>query len=85
MIAAPEPTVAVSGLTIQFAGKAVLEEVNLALRRGQLTVIVGPSGSGKTTLLRSINRLNECFPYCRTEGSVRLQLDGRNGNIMKIS
>jgi len=81
MIAPPEPTVAVSGLTIHFAGKAVLEEVNLTLRRGQLTVIVGPSGSGKTTLLRSINRLNECFPYCRTEGIVRLQLDGRNGNI----
>jgi ABC-type lipoprotein export system ATPase subunit len=48
---------------------------------GQITVIVGPSGSGKTTLLRTINRLNECFPDCRTEGAARLRLDGRCGDI----
>ena len=34
---------------------------------------VGRSGSGKTTLLRALNRLNECFPGCRTQGQVLLQ------------
>jgi phosphate transport system ATP-binding protein len=81
MTAKAEPTVAVSGLNVHFSGKSVLEEVTFSLWPGQITVIVGPSGSGKTTLLRSINRLNECFPACRTEGAVRLRLDGRSGDI----
>lgn len=81
MTAQTEPTVAISGLNVHFAGKTVLNDVTLSLRSGEITVIVGPSGSGKTTLLRSLNRLNECFPDCRTEGAVRLRLDGRQGNI----
>lgn len=76
-----EPTVAISALNVDFAGKTVLRDVTLSLWPGEITVIVGPSGSGKTTLLRSLNRLNECFPDCRTEGTVRLRLDGRQGNI----
>lgn len=81
MTAKTEPTIGISGLNVHFAGKAVLEDVSLALGPRQITVIVGPSGSGKTTLLRSLNRLNECFPDCRTEGPVRLRLDGRSGDI----
>jgi len=81
MIDPADPIVAVTGLMVRFSGKPVLDEVNLSLWAGQITVIVGPSGSGKTTLLRSINRLNECFPDCRTEGSIRLRLDGRCGDI----
>lgn len=81
MTAQTEPTVAISGLNVHFAGKTVLNDVTLSLWPGEITVIVGPSGSGKTTLLRSLNRLNECFPDCFTEGAVRLQCDGRQGNI----
>ncbi len=81
MILKPEATVEVSGLNVHFSGKTVLEEISLSLWPGEITVIVGPSGSGKTTLLRSLNRLNECFPDCHTEGSVRLWLDGRSGDI----
>ena len=76
-----EPTIAVSGLNVHFSGKVVLAEVTFCLWPGQITVIVGPSGSGKTTLLRSLNRLNECFPDCRTEGTVHLRIDGRGGDI----
>jgi phosphate transport system ATP-binding protein len=81
MIGSVEPIVAISNLRVHFSGKTVLDNVNLSLRSGQITVIVGPSGSGKTTLLRTINRLNESFPDCRTEGTILLRLDGRNGDI----
>jgi phosphate transport system ATP-binding protein len=81
MVESVEPSVAIVGLRVHFSGKTVLDNVNLSLRSGEITVIVGPSGSGKTTLLRSINRLNECFPDCRTEGTVRLRLDSRSGDI----
>jgi phosphate transport system ATP-binding protein len=77
------PIVEVSDLTVSFSGKPVLDAVSLSLWTGQITVLVGASGSGKTTLLRAINRLNECFPHCRTEGAVRLRIEGQSGDIYK--
>jgi osmoprotectant transport system ATP-binding protein len=40
-------------------GTLALEELNLELRAGEITVFVGPSGCGKTTSLRMINRMIE--------------------------
>lgn len=37
----------------------VLPEINLAIDRGQVAVVVGPSGSGKSTMLRCINVLEQ--------------------------
>jgi phospholipid/cholesterol/gamma-HCH transport system ATP-binding protein len=41
-----------SGLYFQRQGRAIFRDVNIAIPRGKVTVIMGPSGSGKTTLLR---------------------------------
>jgi len=35
----------------------VLNEINLAVKAGEVLVVCGPSGSGKSTLIRCINRL----------------------------
>jgi phosphate transport system ATP-binding protein len=75
--------IAIRDLSVRFSEKTVLKEINLVTRPGQITVIVGPSGSGKSTLLRAVNRLNEFFPNCRTEGAVQLNLDGRFGDVYK--
>ncbi len=40
-----------------FAGAHILKGVSLALRQGEIKVLIGPSGSGKSTLLQSINCL----------------------------
>jgi osmoprotectant transport system ATP-binding protein len=40
-------------------GATLLHDLNLAVRRGQLLVLLGRSGSGKTTTLKLINRLLE--------------------------
>jgi phospholipid/cholesterol/gamma-HCH transport system ATP-binding protein len=41
-------------LTTRFGERTVLDGVDLAIRRGEVFVIMGPSGCGKTTLLRNL-------------------------------
>lgn len=64
----------VEHLSVGFGPRPVLQDIDLTLEKGKLYVLVGRSGAGKTTFLRSFNRLNECFPGCRTQGSLRLNL-----------
>ena len=42
---------------VQPSGVRVLDDLTLAIRRGEVIALVGRSGAGKTTLLRLINRL----------------------------
>jgi iron-chelate-transporting ATPase len=46
-----------TGVTVAYEGVDVVHEASLALRPGEVTVLVGPNGSGKSTLLRTIARL----------------------------
>lgn len=46
-------------ITKKFAGKTVVDSVDLDVSAGSVTVILGPSGSGKSTLLRCINHLEK--------------------------
>lgn len=39
--------------SVHLGGRAVFEELNLALEAGEIVSILGPSGCGKTTLLRA--------------------------------
>ena len=41
-------------LTAGYPGRAVLENVTLALRPGRVLVLLGPNGCGKSTLLRTL-------------------------------
>ncbi len=54
-----DPMVEVKNLKKYFPGVDALEDVNLAVEKGSVVVIIGPSGSGKSTLLRCINQLEE--------------------------
>ena len=44
------------GATCRYGERLALDDVDLALRPGELAFVVGPSGAGKTTLLKLINR-----------------------------
>jgi manganese/iron transport system ATP-binding protein len=60
----------VRGLTVDLGGRAVLEDIDLAVKPGELVGLIGPNGAGKTTLLRSVLGLVRA-----RRGTVRL--DGR--------
>lgn len=55
-----EEHVCLQSVGVQFPGHPpVLEDVHLAVRRGEFVSLVGPSGCGKTTILRLIAHLSE--------------------------
>jgi glutamate transport system ATP-binding protein len=47
------------GVRKSFGDNVVLEDIDLAVSRGEAIVIAGPSGSGKSTMLRCINALEQ--------------------------
>jgi polar amino acid transport system ATP-binding protein len=42
-----------------FGGRAVLHDISLSVRPGEVACLIGPSGSGKTTFLRCVNHLEK--------------------------
>jgi ABC-2 type transport system ATP-binding protein len=53
---APDPDVAVAcrGLGRDFAGRVVVDALDLEVRRGQCFALLGPNGAGKTTTVRML-------------------------------
>jgi peptide/nickel transport system ATP-binding protein len=51
-VAGAESVLRARGLRLAFAGRPVLDGIDLELRRGQTVAVVGASGAGKTTLLK---------------------------------
>ncbi len=62
-----EPVLAVRGLTKDFPGRTVLQDLSSTLAPGQATALIGANGSGKSTLLRCLVRLIE-----PTSGDIRM-------------
>ncbi|GAB2884458.1 amino acid ABC transporter ATP-binding protein [Paralcaligenes ginsengisoli] len=52
-----EAIVEFRGVWKRFGDLEVLKDINLAVGRGEVVVVIGPSGAGKSTLCRTINRL----------------------------
>ena len=44
-------------LTVGYDRKPLIEEISLAVRRGEIVTLIGPNGAGKSTILKSIARL----------------------------
>ncbi len=45
-----------SDLAVGYNGKALIHDINISIRRGEIVTLIGPNGSGKSTILKSITR-----------------------------
>lgn len=54
-----EPMVEVKNLSVDYADKRVLNDINLTVKSGEIMAIMGSSGAGKSTLLRQMLGLNK--------------------------
>lgn len=55
-------------LNIYYGDFMAVKKVTLDIEANKIIAMIGPSGCGKTTLLRSLNRMNDLIPHCRTDG-----------------
>lgn len=58
------------GVGVFYGGAAALKEVDLSIRRNEITALIGPSGCGKSSMLRCFNRMNDLIPGARITGSL---------------
>lgn len=54
---ADRPLIELQHVQKHFGKLHVLKDINLAVNKGEVVVVIGPSGSGKSTMCRTINRL----------------------------
>ncbi|MBP5528676.1 MAG: amino acid ABC transporter ATP-binding protein [Lachnospiraceae bacterium] len=70
----------VNGLSKKFDDLAVLDNLSLSVKKGEVVVIVGPSGCGKSTFLRCLNGLEEI-----EEGEIFLDGEKVSSNKKNLS
>ena len=69
--------VRLEGVHKHFGDLHVLKDINLAVGRGEVVVVIGPSGGGKSTLCRAINRLETIDAGTITVDGEQLPAEGK--------
>jgi len=59
MVSVAEDVITARGLTMAFGDRVVIGDLDFAIRRGEVYVVMGGSGCGKSTLLRHLLGLQE--------------------------
>jgi putative multiple sugar transport system ATP-binding protein len=78
-VADTAPLLEMRGITKRFAGVTALNEVNLAVRPGEIHAICGENGAGKSTLMKVLSGI---YPHGSYDGEI--VFDGRPGDFKDI-
>ena len=50
----------ISGFTFKYGSRVALDNIDMTLKKGEITILAGANGAGKTTLLRAISGVLLC-------------------------
>lgn len=57
-------------LDLYYGAHQALKDINMQVKKNEITALIGPSGCGKSTLLKTLNRMNDWVSGCRVEGTI---------------
>ena len=66
----PPSVFSATDVAVYYGDFRAVRDVNLEIRRNEITAFIGPSGCGKSTVLRCFNRMNDLIQSARVEGTV---------------
>lgn len=65
-----EYTFDVSNMDLFYDKVQALKNINLKIKKHEITALIGPSGCGKSTFLKTLNRMNDWVEGCRVSGKI---------------
>jgi len=71
-----ENTFDVKGLNLFYDKTQALKNINMTVKKHEITALIGPSGCGKSTFIKTLNRMNDWIENCRVTGEILFE--GRN-------
>jgi phosphate transport system ATP-binding protein len=74
-------------LAVYYGTFRAVREVDLHIRRNEITAFIGPSGCGKSTVIRCFDRMNDLIDGARVEGQVLyhgIDLYGPNVDAVEV-
>ena len=60
----------VSNMDLFYDKVQALKNINLKIKKHEITALIGPSGCGKSTFLKTLNRMNDWVEGCRVSGKI---------------
>ena len=60
----------VSNMDLFYDNVQALKNINLKIKKHEITALIGPSGCGKSTFLKTLNRMNDWVEGCRVSGKI---------------
>ena len=65
IIMAENYKMSIKHLNFYYGKSQALYDINLDIKKSQVTALIGPSCCGKSTFLRCLNRMNDLIPISR--------------------
>lgn len=63
----------IEDMSLYYGDKQALNNINMKIKKNEVTAFIGPSGCGKSTFLRSLNRMNDLIEIAKTSGLIQYQ------------